>query len=138
MVCVICFLFRRHFYLQLRNSLLKGSEAIPLDHHVDLAALSLQADLGDCRESSGDPSSCTPHPLHLHPDIQPAVLQRYRELRGMGAAVAVEQFLGKVQNLDSYGVECHLVVDGKGRPWTVAVGPSAIVVTNEFSHVQTR
>lgn len=133
-----CLSSRRYFYLQLRSSLLEGRETVIQDERVDLAALSLQADFGDCREPSSDLSSCAPHLLHLHQDIQPAVLDQYKELRGLRAAVAVEEFLGKAQRLDSYGVERHLVVDSKGRPCTVAVGPSAIVVTNEFTHSYTR
>ena len=129
---------RHYFYLQLRSSLLEGRETVLQDEHVDLAALSLQADFGDCRGASGDLSSCAPHLLHLHQGIQPAVLDRYKELRGLRAAVAEEEFLGKAQCLDSYGVERHLAVDGKGRSCTVAVGPSAIVVTNEFTHSRTR
>lgn len=135
---VVCLLCRRYFFLQLRSSLLKDREAVFHDDQIDLAALSLQADLGDCRQTGSDLSRCAPHFLHLQHSTQSAVLDRYRELRGLEAAVAVDQFLGKAQRLESYGIECHPVVDSKGRPWTVAVGPSSIVVTNEFTHVHTR
>lgn len=136
--CGVCLLFRRFFYLQLRNSLLEGGETVLQDDHMDLAALFLQADFGDCNEASGDLSRCPPHLLHLGPSTQSAVLDRYRGLRGLGAAVAVEQFLGKAQRLQGYGVERHPVLDSKGRPWMVAVGPSSIVVTNELTHLHTR
>lgn len=136
---VVCLLCRRYFYLQLlRSSLLEDREAVFQDDQIALAALSLQADLGDCRQTGSDLSRCAPHLLHLQHSTQLAVLDRYRELRGLGAAVAVDQFLDKAQRLESYGIECHPVVDSKGRPWTVAVGPSSIVVTNEFTHAHTR
>jgi E3 ubiquitin-protein ligase MYLIP len=130
---------RRCFYLQLKGSFLSGCWET-WEGAVKLASYVLQIEFGDYSSSSHEEYlRCV---MHLVTGSDPlsfqAILDSYSQLNGVDGDSAIEQFLCTAHESEDYGLERHSVMDRKGAPVTVSVGPTAIFIVNETTKAKTK
>uniref|UniRef100_A0A6A7GC00 Moesin/ezrin/radixin homolog 1 n=1 Tax=Hirondellea gigas TaxID=1518452 RepID=A0A6A7GC00_9CRUS len=118
---------RYQLFLQLRRDLLHGRLYCQQDDAAMLAAMLLQAELGDYGEQTDGYVQQCRLLVRQTPKLEAKIEEIHATLTGITPAQAEAQFLRKAVTLDTYGVDPHPVKDQKGAQVYLGLSHSGLL-----------
>ncbi|KAJ1352819.1 FERM N-terminal domain [Parelaphostrongylus tenuis] len=117
---------RYQLFMQLQRDLLHGRLYCLQSQAAELAALILQAQLGDYNEAVHTGNYVSQYKLLLKqsPLLEERIAAIHKSLRGKATPVAELEFLEKASRLDTYGFDPYTVKDPKDASHAVYLGVS--------------
>ncbi|VDP08109.1 unnamed protein product [Heligmosomoides polygyrus] len=117
---------RYQLFMQLQRDLLHGRLYCPQNQSAELAALILQAQLGDYNEVVHYGNYVSQYKLLLKqtPRLEERIAEIHKSLRGKSTSAAELEFLEKASQLDTYGFDPYTVKDPKDSSHAVYLGVS--------------
>lgn len=117
---------RYQLFMQLQRDLLHGRLYCLQSQAAELAALILQAQLGDYNEAVHSGNYVSQYKLLLKqtPFLEERIAEIHKTLRGKATPVAELEFLEKASRLDTYGFDPYTVKDPRDNSHAVYLGVS--------------
>ncbi|KJH53338.1 FERM central domain protein [Dictyocaulus viviparus] len=118
---------RYQLFMQLQRDLLHGRLYCPQSQAAELAALILQAQLGDYNEAKHIGNYVSQYKLLLKqtPRLEERIAEIHKSLRGKATSVAELEFLEKASRLDTYGFDPYTLKDAKDPSRAIYLGASS-------------
>ncbi|KAK3709152.1 hypothetical protein QZH41_018062 [Actinostola sp. cb2023] len=128
---------RYQFFLQIKRDILHGRLLCSYNELAELGAYIVQAELGDYDPDDNEEGYVSEFRIvpKQSEKLEKKIAEIHKQLVGQVPSVAEKNFLGKVKNLDMYGVDPHPCKDQDNVQLYLGLTPSGIAIIRDGKKV---